>query len=216
MQRWKWSGSWKVRWGYHSCHKYLRPARSLVRWRGVRGAGIWTCRSWVSSRGVSPPGFPHGSHRWIAAVTQVWRGAAVRAGINFSVHNHTRIYLSVMTVETKQPVISEAERVTYAGKTEVPGEPGFVICGCGWIWPQDKRLWVPQDPCVSGLDVVPCTWLSLMPECDVKGGCGIANPISPPALFFLSRDSWALAMFPSEVFPLVSLLAAQKDLNSAT
>lgn len=53
------------------------------------------------------------------------------AGSGFCMHNHMRTYLSAVTVQTKQLVISEVERVTYAGKTGVPGEPGFVICGCG-------------------------------------------------------------------------------------
>lgn len=39
--------------------------------------------------------------------------------------------VSAVTVKTKWSVISEVERVTYAGKTGVSGKPGFVVCGCG-------------------------------------------------------------------------------------
>lgn len=165
------------------------------------------------------PGFPRRSHQQrIAAPMQFWRRAVARAGFNFSTCKRRRIYLSAITVKTKWSVISKVERVTYAGKTGVSGKPGLVICGCGWSWPRHKRLQISQDLCVSGLDVVLCAQLSPAPVRDLKGGCGIANPISPSALFFLSRNPRALApaMFHSQAFPLVSLVAAQKDLNSAT
>lgn len=57
-QRWKQSGSWKVRWGYHNCHKHLRDPRGAQcgGWRaqgrnlGLSGLG--------GQEGVSPRGFP--------------------------------------------------------------------------------------------------------------------------------------------------------------
>lgn len=59
---------------------------------------------------------------------------------------------------------------------------------------------VSRDLCASGLAAVPCV---PMPLRDLKGGCGIANPISPSALFFLPKapEPWLWPCFRSGFSP---------------
>lgn len=121
------------------------------------GCGVSCCQVRPCSWGhlsVLTPAFPQ-----VVAAEDCCYGAALAMGtalgcINFSARKHVHIYLSATTVKTKWSVISEVERVIYAGKSGVSGKPGLVFCdhGCGSRRTCVCQAWM-RSPASLGLSV---------------------------------------------------------------